>query len=47
MIGFLAAIVLVCIQNCVAESSFKIFLNLLYSMACGALIGDALVHILP
>jgi len=26
---------------------FKRIINILYSLACGALIGDALIHIVP
>ena len=29
------------------ESSFKTLINLLYALGCGALVGDAMVHILP
>ena len=29
------------------ESRFKTLINLLYALGCGALVGDAMVHILP
>jgi zinc transporter ZupT len=47
MLGFVAALLLICIQRCLTEGCFKIFVNLLYALACGAIIGDAMIHILP
>ena len=31
----------------VSETKFKTFINLLYALGCGAMIGDAMIHILP
>lgn len=47
LIGLFAALFVIGIKQCVEDSSFKIFLNLLYSLGCGALVGDAMIHILP
>jgi|688.fasta_scaffold268933_3 zinc transporter ZupT len=47
LVGFIAAFILVCFQKCLSESCFKILINQLYALACGAIIGDAIVHILP
>ena len=47
LMGLLFAIIIVYIQDCIDQKKFKIFTNLLYSLGCGALIGDAVVHILP
>lgn len=47
LIGLFAAIFVIAIKQCIQEHNFKIFLNLLYSLGCGALVGDAMVHILP
>ncbi len=46
MVGFLAALILICLQKCLTEGCFKIFVNQLYALACGAIIGDAIIHIL-
>lgn len=45
--GFAAALLLVCVQRCLSEDSFKTFVNMLYALGCGAIIGDAMIHILP
>lgn len=47
LIGFLAALLLVCIQKCASEAVFKVIVNMLYALGCGAMIGDAMIHILP
>jgi hypothetical protein len=47
LLGFGAAIVLICFQRCLTEGCFKIFINMLYALACGAIVGDAMIHILP
>jgi|JI9StandDraft_1071089.scaffolds.fasta_scaffold1148589_2 hypothetical protein len=47
LIGLVAALFVVGIKKCIAEQKFKFFLNLLYSLGCGAMIGDAMIHILP
>lgn len=47
LLGFVAALVLICLQKCLTEGCFKIFVNLLYALACGAIVGDAMIHILP
>lgn len=47
LIGLFAALFVIAIKRCVEDNNFKIFLNLLYSLGCGALVGDAMIHILP
>jgi zinc transporter ZupT len=47
LMGFAAALLLVCIRNLITPESFIIFVNMLYSLGCGAIIGDAVIHILP
>lgn len=47
LLGLVAALFVVAIKKCMAEQKFKFFLNLLYSLGCGAMIGDAMIHILP
>lgn len=47
LFGFIAAIVLICFKKCLTEDCFKMFVNMLYALACGAIIGDAMIHILP
>lgn len=47
LMGFVAALLLVCIRSMISAESFIIFVNMLYSLGCGAIIGDAVIHILP
>lgn len=47
LMGFVAALLLVCIRNIISPESFIVFVNMLYSLGCGAIIGDAVIHILP
>jgi len=47
LLGFVAAILVVALKNVISEKNFKIFANLLYSLGCGAMVGDAMIHILP
>lgn len=47
LLGFVAALILICLQKCLTEGCFKIFVNQLYALACGAILGDAMIHILP
>lgn len=46
-IGFVAAIIVVVLQKFVSEKNFKVVTNLLYALGCGAMVGDAMIHILP
>ena len=43
----MAAIILISLKKCLNIDFFKKIVNILYSLACGALIGDALIHIVP
>ena len=47
MIGFIAAGILVCIKKFGNKTCFEFIVKFLFSFACGALIGDVFVHILP
>jgi hypothetical protein len=47
LLGLLAALLIVGLQNVISEHKFKTFINLLYALGCGAMIGDAMIHILP
>jgi zinc transporter ZupT len=47
LLGFVAALILICLQRCLTVGCFKICVNQLYALACGAIIGDAMIHILP
>jgi len=48
-LGFLAAAALVGLRKCkcMKIDRFKRLISILYSLACGALLGDALIHIVP
>ena len=43
----MATIILISLKKCLNIDFFKKIVNILYSLACGALIGDALIHIVP
>jgi hypothetical protein len=47
MIGFIAAIILVCCKSNASDACFEIVIKFFFCLACGALIGDAMIHILP
>lgn len=47
ILGLLAALLILGVKKCIKERTFKIFINMLYSLGCGALVGDAMIHILP
>jgi hypothetical protein len=47
ILGLVAALLIVALKRCISENSFKIFINMLYSLGCGAMVGDAMIHILP
>jgi heme/copper-type cytochrome/quinol oxidase subunit 2 len=47
IVGVLAAVLIVCVRTCMSEEKFKVMINLLYALGCGAMVGDAMVHILP
>lgn len=44
--GFIAAFVLVCVGKRIDTEKFKNFVRVLFALACGTLIGDAVIHIL-
>ena len=45
-LGFIAAILLVIAKKCCNIACFEIIMKFLFSLSCGALIGDAVIHIL-
>lgn len=47
IMGLLAALLIIGMQSVISQQKFKIFINLLYSLGCGAMVGDAMFHILP
>ena len=47
MIGFIAAIIVITCKRCCSDACFSILIKGLFALGCGALVGDALVHILP
>ena len=46
-IGFLAAILVISLRKCISNETFKVIRLLLSAIGCGAVLGDAFVHILP
>lgn len=45
LIGFVAAIILVCAKKCASPTCFEATIKFLFALACGALLGDAIIHI--
>lgn len=46
LLGFLAAFVLVLVGTNIKSENFKSVVKVLFALACGTLIGDAMIHIL-
>jgi len=46
LLGFLAAGVLVLVGRGIQSEIFKTVIRVLYGLACGTLIGDAMIHIM-
>ena len=46
-VGLFAALAVIGIRQCISEKTFKIIKNVLHGIGCGAVVGDALVHLLP
>lgn len=46
LIGFVAAIILLVAKKCCNQTNFTNLIKFLFSLAFGALLGDAVVHIL-
>ena len=46
-IGFLTALLIVCIKNLFSDTCFELTIKFLFSLSFGALLGDAMLHILP
>jgi hypothetical protein len=44
--GFIAAIILVLAKRCCSDSIYNNVIKFLFSLAFGALLGDAVLHIL-
>ena len=47
LIGFLTALVIVFCKNLASDACFEMTIKSLFSLAFGALLGDAMIHILP
>lgn len=47
LIGFIAAIIVVLIKRCGSDGCFEVVIKFLFALACGALLGDVVVHIFP
>lgn len=46
MLGFVAAIILVQLGKWLKSNAFKAIIKFFFSLACGTLLGDAVIHIL-
>ena len=46
MLGFVAAIILVQLGKWLKSDAFKAIIKFFFSLACGTLLGDAIIHIL-
>jgi hypothetical protein len=46
LIGFLTALAIVCFKKMASDGCFEIIIKFLFSLAFGALLGDAMIHIL-
>ena len=46
-IGFTAALVVCCLNRCMEMPTFKVLIGCLNALACGALLGDTIVHNIP
>jgi len=46
-LGVVSAVSIVYLRRFITEETFKRMINLLYGLGCGAIIGDAMIHILP
>jgi|688.fasta_scaffold1225260_1 hypothetical protein len=46
LLGFVAAAFLVWIRSSSKSTKFKLILQFFYALACGSLIGDAVIHII-
>ena len=46
-LGVVNTSLIVAIQQCISVRAFKMVINLLYALGCGAMLGDVMVHTLP
>lgn len=46
LIGFVTALAIVCFKKMASDGCFEIIIKFLFSLAFGALLGDAMIHIL-
>ena len=46
-VGLFAALTVIGIRQCISEKTFKIIKNVLHGIGCGAVVGDAVAHLLP
>lgn len=47
VLGAVNTSLIVLIQQCISVRAFKMVINLLYALGCGAMLGDVMVHTLP
>lgn len=47
MATLIAEEIVMLIKHYISANSFRVFLNLLYALACGTMVGDAILHSLP
>lgn len=47
LIGFVAAFLLLGLRKIISEKIFGSLIQVLFAFSCGALLGEALIHILP
>lgn len=47
LIGLLSALLVIALSRCISTNAFRILKNMLNAIGCGAVLGDALVHLLP
>lgn len=47
VLGVINTSLIVAIQQCISVRAFKMVINLLYGLGCGAMLGDVMVHTIP
>ena len=45
--AFLCSIGIISLKKCITNHTFKTIIDVLCGLGCGALLGDAMVHIVP
>ena len=47
LVGLLAALLVIALSRCISINAFRILKNMLNAIGCGAVLGDAVAHLLP